>query len=51
VAEEYAMHHASAVGLRLLIRVEELERRVSCHCRLLMVLGVLMMFLLARLSS
>jgi hypothetical protein len=30
VAEEYAMHHASAVGLRLLIRVEELERRVSC---------------------
>jgi hypothetical protein len=51
VAEEYAMHHASAVGLRLLIRVEELERRVSSHCRLLMVLGVLMMLLLARLSS
>jgi hypothetical protein len=30
VAEEYAMHHASAVGLCLLIHVEELERRVSC---------------------
>jgi hypothetical protein len=32
VAEEYVMQHASAVGLRLLIRVEELEHRVSGDC-------------------
>jgi hypothetical protein len=32
VAEEYAMQHASAVGLRLLICVEELEHRVSGDC-------------------
>jgi hypothetical protein len=51
VAEEYAMHHASAVGLRLLIRVEELECCVSCDRRLFMVLGVPMISLLARLSS
>jgi hypothetical protein len=51
VAEEYAMQHASAVGLRLLIRVEELERRVSFYWRLFVVLGILMMFPLARLSS
>jgi hypothetical protein len=29
VAEEYAMQHASAMGLRLLLRIEDLE----CHVR------------------
>jgi hypothetical protein len=32
VSEEYAMQHSSAIGLRLLARVEDLERRVCCDC-------------------
>jgi hypothetical protein len=32
VAEEYAMQHSSAIGLRLLARVEDLERRVCYDC-------------------
>jgi hypothetical protein len=35
MAEEYAMQHASAMGLRLLIRIEDLERRVR-HDHLLL---------------
>jgi hypothetical protein len=38
VAEEYTMQHASAMGLRLLIRIEDLEHRVRADRLVLMVL-------------
>jgi hypothetical protein len=51
VAEEYAMQHALAVGLRLLIRVEDLECRVSGDHLVSCGTWVLGLSLLARFSS